>query len=150
MTRMSHEEIGTMHRIPADLGAVTAVRRALVAELRGAQLDPRVVQDAALVVHELAENAVRHGGGAGRDLTPGTPAVEVSWHVGDGVVDLRVKDLGTAGFNAPAWPTSRLDGGRGLHIVEQLCRSWDVQHGPDGTEVSARVDTRSDAAEVTA
>lgn len=149
MTRMTDEETWTMLEIPADLAAVTSVRRALVAQLRDAHLGPRVVEDAALVVHELAENAVRHGGGA-RLAPSGAAAVEVSWQIGDGVVDLRVKDLGTAGFDAPAWPTVRLDGGRGLHIVEQLCLSWQVQHGPTGTEVSARLDTRDPAPEVTA
>lgn len=150
MTRMTHEDTWTTVSIPADLAEVTRARRALVAQLRDSRLEPRAVEDAALVVHELAENAVRHGGGTAARETSGTPAVEVSWRIGDGVLDLRVRDLGTAGFPAPAWPTARVDGGRGLHIVEQLCRSWDVQHGPGGTEVSARLETRDSTGEVTA
>lgn len=143
MTRMSHDETWTMVQIATDLAAVSSARRALVAQLRDARIEPRVVEDAALVVHELAENAVRHGGGAAH-----AGPVEVSWRVGDDIIDLCVRDRGTAGFPAPAWPTARLDGGRGLHIVERLCRSWDVRHGADGTQVSARLDRRTGPAEV--
>jgi anti-sigma regulatory factor (Ser/Thr protein kinase) len=132
----SHEEPWTTLRIAAELKAVSAARRALVADLRAAAVTDRTVEDAALVIHELAENAVRHGG-AGH----GGP-VEVAWRLQPGRVEMRVRDRGTAGFPAPAWPTARLDGGRGLHIVQQLCRSWDVRHGPDGTEVSAVLEVR--------
>lgn len=139
MTPTGHHGTWTMVQIATDLAAVSSARRTLVSQLREARLDARVVEDAALVVHELAENAVRHGGGADH-----AGPVEVAWRLEGGVIDLRVKDCGTAGFAAPAWPTARLDGGRGLHIVEELCRSWDVRHGPEGTEVSARLDARTD------
>lgn len=144
MTRTSHDQTWTMVQIATDLAAVSAARRTLVAQLRDAHVDARIVEDAALVIHELAENAVEHGGGADH-----SGPVEISWRLGDGLIDLRVKDRGTAGFAAPAWPTARLDGGRGLHIVEQLCRSWEVQHGAEGTEVSARLATRSGPTGVT-
>lgn len=142
MTGESHEEAETMLEIAADLGAVSAARRALVSELRSAGVPARGVEDAALVLHELAENAVQHGGGGAGPRGP----VEVAWRLGSGVLEMRVRDRGTAGFPAPAWPTARLDGGRGLHIVQQLCRSWDHRSGPDGTEVSAVLEVRATGA----
>lgn len=145
MTPTNPDETWSMVEIAADLGAVSTARRALVGQLRTAAVPARVVEDAALVIHELAENAVQHGG-AGRGGPAGGPAgglVEISWRLADDVVEMRVRDRGTVGFDAPVWPTRRLDGGRGLHIVEQLCRSWEVTHGPEGTEVSAHLDTRT-------
>ena len=74
----------------------------------------RIVDTMVLIAHELASNAVRHGGGTGRLrlwLAEGALHCEVS----DGGAGL--KDPTLAGHTLPA---PSLPGGRGLWIARQL------------------------------
>jgi serine/threonine-protein kinase RsbW len=88
-----------------------------------------------VAVHELAVNAVRHGGGAGR--------LEI-WRVGD-VMYGRVAD---AGPGMPAGvaeritvPPARSLNGRGLWLAGQNTDSMDIDSRPGGTTVTVTART---------
>ena len=82
-----------------------------------------------LVVSELVTNSVRHGPGQPIFLRIGENAGVVLGEVedqGDGVVEIRAQDVGTA------------VGGLGLPIVDQLTSDWGVY--PGSTHVWFRFD----------
>ena len=84
--------------------------------LEGAACAPGVVDDAELLVSELVTNAVVHA----------QTSLEVSVHVGKTAVRVEVKD------DSDALPIARLPrdeamGGRGLHLVEAIARSWGIE-----------------------
>ena len=86
-----------------------------------------------LAVHELAANAVRHGGGAGR----------VRIHVADGELRCQVSDAGpgnadgdirgTGADGAPSWP---FEPGHGLWLVRNAADHVSIASGPGGSEVA--------------
>ena len=83
--------------------------------------------DVVLAVHELAANAVRHGGGSGR----------LRMHVTAGSMYCEVHDAGRSGVNghpgAP-WPVQP---GHGLWLVKRACDELTVVSGPGGSRVTA-------------
>jgi anti-sigma regulatory factor (Ser/Thr protein kinase) len=85
------------------------------------------VDDLVLVAHELATNAVRHGGGGGRLRM---------WRV-DGSVFCEVVDAGTGFLFAHPDEGRRPDvtatGGRGLWIIARLVDQMRVESGTAGT-----------------
>ena len=96
--------------------------------------------DVVLVVHELAANAVRHGGGRGR----------LRMHVTDGAMHCEVNDVGEAGRSGqpaarPRVPGPRPPGGlpwpvepgHGLWLVARACDELTVVSGPGGSRVTA-------------
>jgi anti-sigma regulatory factor (Ser/Thr protein kinase) len=116
-------------------------QRGLVA-LRGAVAEhaPRVgltddrVDELVVIAHELASNAVRHGGGGGRLRlwsSLGRAFCQVS-DSGPGMTDPARAGL----EQAPLYATD----GRGLWIVRQLADEVDVHSGPKGTVVTAVLD----------
>jgi anti-sigma regulatory factor (Ser/Thr protein kinase) len=84
--------------------------------------------DALLIVGELLDNAYLHAGGPVElrlRCTCGPCEVTVAdADVGDGEPRLRVPDR---------------DGGRGLRVVDRLCRAWGVSHHDDGKLVWGRL-----------
>jgi anti-sigma regulatory factor (Ser/Thr protein kinase) len=95
--------------------------------------DERHVDDsvALLVASELVTNAVMHG------TEPVTPAADwdgvcLYLHVADGSPDL-------AAVKAQS-PESEQFGGRGLMLIEALCRRWGVARHPDGKKVWAELE----------
>ena len=94
--------------------------------------------DVVLAVHELAANAVRHGGGRGR----------LRMHVTDGTMYCEVNDAGQVGRNAlpgalppgprgpgdVPWP---VEPGHGLWLVARACDDLTVVSGPGGSRVTA-------------
>ena len=97
-----------------------AARRLVTDALEAAALDGAVAS-AALVVSELATNAVLHA------RTP----FEVRLRVGAGAVRIEVRD------GSSRRPTVRnfsdaATSGRGLQVVEQLCETWGVEPDADG------------------
>lgn len=108
--------------------AAPAAARAFVLTLlqdQGAAL----AETAALVVSELATNAIRHGGTA-FSVTVSSLAHGVRIAVGDG---------------RPEPPVLRTlsdveAGGRGLHIVDALCRDWGTTRRREGKVVWAELD----------
>ncbi|MFI6209368.1 ATP-binding protein [Streptomyces sp. NPDC051041] len=92
------------------------------------------VDDAVLVVSELATNAVRHSrsGSAG-----GWFLVIVGF--GDGLVRIEVVDQG--GESAPHLcdATSQEESGRGLLLIASCAKDWGVKNWPDGRSVWAEL-----------
>ena len=88
--------------------------------------------DLALIVYELATNAVRHGGGAGRLR---------AW-LGLRAVYCQVADFG-AGFTSQTAfgvrPSALSDHGRGLWLVESLADRLIVANGHDASPTGAAV-----------
>jgi anti-sigma regulatory factor (Ser/Thr protein kinase) len=89
---------------------------------------PRV-DDLVLIAHELASNAVRHGGGSGR-LRLWRDDYRVICRVSDG-------GRGIASV-AEELPGPRSEGGRGLWIARRLA-AVRIDTGPGGTTVTAAV-----------
>ena len=88
--------------------------------LRGWSLAPDVVDAAALLVTELATNAVRHGCG---DLV-------VNMTEGDGLIRVSVHDDASA---QPCQGTAAADddeGGRGLSLVDAVSLRWGTRAAP--------------------
>ncbi|MFD9523409.1 ATP-binding protein [Streptomyces sp. NPDC059979] len=79
----------------------------------------------ALIVAELAANAVSHGRVPGRDfrivltLADGVLRIEVADTRGDRIPRIRAEDVGGGA-----------EGGRGLVLVEALADRWGVREGP--------------------
>ena len=114
---------------PFDTDALFTLRSAVAAHAAGLGAG-RAVDDAVLVAHELASNAVRHGGGEGRLRL---------WRSHEGLV-CEVSDSGT-GLSDPHQagthrPSPAVPGGRGLWIARQLSEVR-ISTGPDGTTVTA-------------
>ena len=91
------------------------------------------VSDLVLAAHELAANAVRHGGGRGRLRL---------WRDSDHLV-CEVSDSG-GGLGDPdsagrTRPSPRSTGGRGLWLVRALCDTVDISTGPTGTTITVTI-----------
>ncbi len=95
-------------------------RRRVRAELAEVGLPDALLDDVQVVLSELMGNSVRHA----RPIAGGV--VLVGWRVADGEVSVRVTDGGSLQRIAPREPSPMSDSGRGLHIVERLCRAWGV------------------------
>jgi len=82
-----------------------------------------------LVVHELAVNAVRHGGGQG----------EIRLWPEDGVIGCEIRDEGRGiprkYVDAQRRPTGTRVRGNGLWLVRHICPNVRVETGPGGTRV---------------
>jgi anti-sigma regulatory factor (Ser/Thr protein kinase) len=111
-----------------DAGSLYMVRAAASAHAAAAGLSRQRVYDVTSAVHELAANAVIHGGGHGR----------LRLWTRDGYLYCRVSDNGPVGAARPPevpWPVGH---GHGLWIVAQVADNSSIDHGPAGTTVTAR------------
>lgn len=101
--------------LPHDPSSIRAARSFVSHALADAGVSPDTLSSAALVVSELATNAVTHTGGG----------FTVSVERYPGKVRLEVED---SGDGQPVLGSSRPDtvDGRGLVIVAALCTSWGV------------------------
>jgi anti-sigma regulatory factor (Ser/Thr protein kinase) len=118
--------------LPFEPRSVRVARKEMAAELERHGLPQRVIDDAALVMAELATNGIDHGRANSRGQ------IDVSWCLADDVLRISVCDSGEAttveaiSFNDYALR------GRGLAIVEHLCDSWRVEHD-GGLRVTAEL-----------
>jgi anti-sigma regulatory factor (Ser/Thr protein kinase) len=117
---------------PFDADSLVALRSTVAAHADSLGLDEDAVADLILAVHELAANAVRHGGGGG---------LLRMWVSYDHVV-CEVTDQGD-GFTYVAdrrsHPPLGAQGGRGLWIVAQLAAWFDISSSPAGTVATVAI-----------
>jgi anti-sigma regulatory factor (Ser/Thr protein kinase) len=108
-----------------DGGSLPAVRAAAAAAAAAAGLPQARIYDVTAAVHELAANAVRHGGGHGRLRV---------WTV-QGRLHCQVSDDGPpAGTPSPdGQPGWTSEPGHGLWLVRQVADHASIASGPDGT-----------------
>lgn len=119
-----------------DADTLSDLRRAVLAEAVAAGLPGDQADDIVLAVHELAANAVRHGGGAGR-LRMQAASGRLRCHVSDEGPDnagagLPARARGT--LAAGQWP---IRPGHGLWLVRRMADQLSVAAGPAGAEVTA-------------
>jgi anti-sigma regulatory factor (Ser/Thr protein kinase) len=114
-----------------DAGALVALRSAVAAHGAEFGLSSQRLGDLVLIAHELASNAVNHGGDGGRLLL---------WR-DDRYVHCRVIDDGHWQSDPAqlghAFPPLGATSGRGLWLIRQLATYLDVQTGPGGTIATA-------------
>lgn len=115
-----------------DADSLYALRSAVGAHTAAAGLSPGRVYDVVAVAHELAANAILHGGGHGH----------LRLWASSGVLTCQVSDDGSAGADpddgrgrgrAP-WPSSYA---HGLWLVRELADQIGIYHSPAGTTVTA-------------
>jgi anti-sigma regulatory factor (Ser/Thr protein kinase) len=127
---MVPEAVAVDHQFDAD--GLYALRAALAAHADHLGAAPEQVERLLIVGGELATNAIRHGGGAGRLRM---------WRDGR-LLRCQISDRGPgmpdldAGTRQPE-PTAL--GGRGLWIVRHLCEDLVIETGPKGTTVFAAI-----------
>jgi anti-sigma regulatory factor (Ser/Thr protein kinase) len=111
---------------------LVSLREAVAAHADSAGLSRSRVEDLVLIAHELATNAVRHGGGSGRLRL---------WKDGD-TVFCRVTDEGP-GLPSLVQPMTRPDpgsaGGRGMWLVTRFADRIEIQRNGQGGDVTAEV-----------
>ena len=120
----AHTAVETSWDFPADVTAASEARHRLDATLRRLGHADALLEDARVVVTELAANAVLHAGSAF--------SVSIA---GDGArLRIGVRDRSRA-MPAPQEPSAHRLSGRGLVIVSALASRWGVEPRPDGKVV---------------
>jgi anti-sigma regulatory factor (Ser/Thr protein kinase) len=128
----SDDDPCTTLSLPFETRSVRVARKSMVAEFERMGLPQSFIDDAELVLAELAANGVDHG----RANSHGQ--IDVSWCVQGDLVRISVCDSGeTTGLEAIAFNDYSLRG-RGLAIVEHLCDSWRVDTS-EGLRVTAEL-----------
>lgn len=123
-----------------DGATLSLVRELVLTQAVAAGLPEHSATDVELAVHELAANAVRHGGGTGRlrvSVTPGTLCYRVedygpatSHHrTSRGQVTTSAK----ISNGTPSWPYQT---GHGLWMARKLASQMNVVSGPYGSRVT--------------
>ena len=132
MTGGQRRPAGTLD-LAFDADTLADLRKAVRAAVVAAGLPGERADEVMLAVHELAANAVRHGGGAGRawlDVTAGYLSCQVS-DSGPGSPAGRARSDG--GGSARPWP---FRAGHGLWLVRNVADHLSVEAGPHGSAVT--------------
>jgi len=117
--------------LPCAPASVALARKALSEDLRAAGIFDHAVADAALVISELLSNAILHA-----YPLPGE-RLQVAWAVSAGSVEVAVSDGGSPTVPHAGHPSASSVTGRGLSIVEHLCKTWGVRTDDVGLTVWA-------------
>lgn len=119
--------------LPFSEAELVSLREAVAAHADSAGLNRSRIEDLVLIAHELATNAVRHGGGRGRLRM---------WKEGNAVL-CRVTDDGP-GLPPTVQPLTRPDlgsaGGRGMWLVTRFADRIEINRNGHGGDVTAEVD----------
>jgi serine/threonine-protein kinase RsbW len=116
-----------------DHNGLVALRSAVAAHASLFGLNQARVEDLVLVAHELAANAVVHGGGQGR-LRMWTAAGSVHCEITDDGVGFTYADS-----DLRSRPPLSATGGRGLWIVARLVDVLHVRTGVTGTVATIEI-----------
>lgn len=109
---------------------VTALRHALQAQVAAAGLTGDTGYDFVLAAHELATNAVRHGGGHGH----------LDLHLQDDILICEITDQGpAAGGLLVRLPAVDVAGGRGLWLAQELTDGLSLTRRLDGVTATVTV-----------
>ena len=117
--------------LPCAPASVALARKALSDELRAAGVFDHAVADAVLVISELLSNAILHA-----YPLPGE-RLQVAWDVNPSSVEVAVSDGGSPTVPHAGHPSPSSISGRGLRIVEHLCKTWGVRTDDVGLTVWA-------------
>jgi anti-sigma regulatory factor (Ser/Thr protein kinase) len=118
--------------VRAEAASLAQIRRALAEFLAGHELEEERRQEASLVVHELAANAIEHA-------STGDDHLEVVVSLEPGSLLIRVLDRARRATRPAALePDQSRESGRGMLIVNRLAR-WSEQLTGDRREVTARL-----------
>jgi len=117
--------------LPCAPASVALARKALSDELRAAGVFDHAVADAVLVISELLSNAILHA-----YPLPGE-RLQVAWDVNASSVEVAVSDGGSPTVPHAGHPLPSSISGRGLRIVEHLCKTWGVRADDVGLTVWA-------------
>ncbi|MFG2355756.1 ATP-binding protein [Streptomyces sp. NPDC048521] len=127
--------------LAAHPGSVAQARRLAHARLTGWAVCADTCDNAALVISELVTNAIVH---------TASSRVVCELHDHDDTVRIAVRDEGCApGEPHPSPQRPDEEHGRGLFLVDALCRSWGAQEHGSGLLVWAELARRADAAQDT-
>ena len=119
-----------------DADRLPDLRRAVRAEAVTAGLSEDGAADVVLAVHELAANAVRHGGGTGRLRMHAAPG-KLTCHIADdGPGRAAGGGRGRTG-NATAVQGWLIQPGHGLRLVQDIADHLSIATSPAGSEVTA-------------
>ncbi len=114
-----------------DLDGLVALRSAVAAHADRLGLPLARIPELVLVAHELASNAVRHGGGSGRVRM---------WRDGAALIcEIRDSGPGLAASRSDGYgrPTVDAPGGRGLWLAHTLCDLFAIDSDDSGTVATA-------------
>jgi anti-sigma regulatory factor (Ser/Thr protein kinase) len=124
-----------------DVRTLRLLRETVAAHASAAGMPDQRAVDVMLAVHELAANAVRHGGGTGR-MRMQVTAAELICQVSDPGPDAHGAPVAGAtperprpggGVPVRPWP---YEPGHGLWLVSQVADRVDVVSGPAGSKVT--------------
>lgn len=119
--------------LPFEVASVTVARGVVTDALTAYGAGPQAIGDANIVVGELVMNAVRHGSPRGSRRT-----VEIAWLMGPDALRFSVCDGGHVDHLQAQMPSPTSIGGRGLAMVDLICRGWSYDTS-DGTRVTADI-----------
>jgi anti-sigma regulatory factor (Ser/Thr protein kinase) len=113
---------------PADPSSPARARQLVMAALRRWGLSEQLVDDATLIVSELASNAVRHA----------RSCFSVSLELRGSTLRLAAADATPLGMSTPAWELNPQQL-HGLGVIQEISRCWGVQGTRDGKIVWAEL-----------
>jgi anti-sigma regulatory factor (Ser/Thr protein kinase) len=118
--------------LPSSEAELVSLREAVAAHADAAGLDRPRTEDLVLIAHELATNAVRHGGGHGRLRL---------WREGH-AIRCRVTDDGPglpSTVEPPIRPEPGSAGGRGMWLVTRFADRVEIHRNGHGGDIVAEI-----------
>ncbi|HPU13666.1 MAG TPA: ATP-binding protein [Aeromicrobium sp.] len=119
-------------RLPFESSTPSIARTKLAAFLTVNRAEPRLIDNALIVLSEMIANAVAHG-------TPDVDGtMEIGWNLDSRRLELSVRDAGRDTNLTPRPFDEDSLGGRGLSIISRVADTWSVDSSY-GTKVRAEL-----------